>query len=165
MNTRSIRKEKAVSRAKRRQGSEILFFLLSGSRICQDLPGCCAHCHVPLVIPLQTRNEISKSVKATRDCWNSSTCSRRLLVQCSSTAKVCCDKESTWQCPEERHSYKLKLCHDGSPTTCPGCQEDKVNGEMEAGGELLPHNWISRDCWGAKVLNSFVALCNVWTCL
>ena len=67
-----------------------------------------------------------------RECWNSATCgSRRLVVPCSSTTKFCCDKTSSWHCPNQRHSYEVKLCSGGSPTECPGCQDDRLSAEMQ----------------------------------
>ena len=67
-----------------------------------------------------------------RECWNSSTCgSRRLVVPCSSTTKFCCDKTSSWHCPNQRHSYEVKVCSGGSPTECPGCQDDRLSAEMQ----------------------------------
>ena len=73
------------------------------------------------------------------ECWNSSTCGcRHLLVLCSLTAKACCNKESIWTCRKQRHSYKLKLCLEGNPTACPGCQDDKVNAEIQAGFQRIP---------------------------
>ena len=98
-----------------------------------------------------------RTVKALRGCWNSSVCqSHRLLVACSSTAKICCKKESTWTCPAGRHEYQLKLCSDGQPTACPGCNEDLVNREIEVGClarvDLRPESTALHKCVGNRCI-------------
>ena len=128
-----------ISNAKRRQGGDTFKMRWPKAwRHATDLPRS-THSWSILEVGKQSKLGVrlfsdTLPFQATRECWNSSTCgSRRLLVPCSLTAKVCCDKESIWKCRERRHSYKLKLCREGSPTACPGCQDDKVNAEIQAG--------------------------------
>ena len=117
MSIRSTRKAREVSHARRRWG----LGRITGSFLCAHYPMCWVFSRC-----------FFNFCQTQRECWNSSTCgSRRLVVPCSSTTKFCCDKTSSWHCPNGRHSYEVKLCLGGSPTECPGCQDDRLSAEMQ----------------------------------
>ena len=70
--------------------------------------------------------------KRTTECWNAAACqSKRLVVDCAESRKVCCDKAIPWTCENSLHTLNLKLCKEGIPSECPSCSGDRLSAAIE----------------------------------
>ena len=121
----------------------------------------CGHMATATCRKFQDYEDGKATIKCTEkrvtECWNAQACqSRRLVVDCAETRKVCCDKAITWTCEKSIHSFSLKICKEGVPDECPSCSGDRLTAAMEETQRCMDDP--SQPITGLRILSSLEKL-------